>query len=242
MNKGKPALRDKILGIGNSFSLTASSNSNRKPDLFDWTDDPAEATVDTVVCIQVGIVDAVDKPGRKIGWLNESPAITKWQNIRGIIHADLEHYMEAYELILTSDRAECDIHPGFVYHPAGSNLPWIREDQYTIYPKTKMCSMIASDKKMVDGHLYRHRVAKRLRDKLDLFGGACGSPRIGGSGRHPDKSEGLLPYRFHVAMENCQVPFYYTERLTDCFAMGTVPIYWGADGSIADRGCHPDQR
>ena len=29
-------------------------------------------------------------------------------------------------------------------------------------------------------------------------------------------------------MENDSVPNYYTEKITDCFATGTVPIYWGA--------------
>ncbi len=222
-------MRDKVLGIGESFRLKFSSNSSRKPVYFDWTHDPAEATVDTFVCIQKGILRAVDIPGRKIGWLNESPAITKWQNIHGIIHSDLDHYMDAYEIILTSDRSECEIHPGFVYHAAGSNLPWIPEAQYAIPAKTKMCSMFASNKKMTDGHLYRSQVAEKLKDHLDLFGGACGSPRIGGSGPHPDKREGLLPYRFSVVMENCQTAFYYTEKLTDCFATGTVPIYWGSD-------------
>jgi hypothetical protein len=231
-------LRDIVLGIGNSFSLQASSNSSRKPILFDWTADPAQATVDTCVCIQEGIIDAIEAPGRKIGWLNESPAVTRWQNIRGIIHSELDRYMEAYEFILTSDREECAIHPGFVYHPAGSNLPWIREDQYAMHSKYKMCSMIASNKNMVEGHRYRLEVASYLKNTLDLFGGACGSPRMGGLGSHPDKSQGLIPYRFHVAMENCQAPFYYTEKLTDCLATATVPIYWGSD--CIHELCNPE--
>jgi hypothetical protein len=231
-------LRDKVLGIGDSFSLAASSNSTRRPKLFDWTEDPSQATVDTVVCIQSGIVNAIDRPGRKIGWLNESPAITRWQTIRAIIHADLDRYMSAYEFILTADRAECELHPRFIYHPAGSNLPWIPEYRYGIHPKSRMCSMIASAKNMVEGHHYRLQVAARLKDSLDLYGGACGSPRIGERGPYPDKSGALLDYRFHVAMENCQVPFYYTERLTDCMATGTVPIYWGAD--CIEEVCNPD--
>ena len=30
-------------------------------------------------------------------------------------------------------------------------------------------------------------------------------------------------------MENCRTPFYFSEKITDCFATGTVPIYWGSD-------------
>ena len=29
-------------------------------------------------------------------------------------------------------------------------------------------------------------------------------------------------------MENISSDNYFTEKLTDCFATGTVPIYWGA--------------
>ncbi len=231
-------MRDKVLLIGDSFSHTASSNSNRKPAFFDWTNDPAQATVDTIVCIQGGIINGVDLPGRKIGWLNESPAITEWQNIGGLILSELDRYMEAYECILTSDRAASRIHPKFIYHAPGSNLPWIPEDRYAIYPKSRLCSMFASDKNMVEGHSFRKQVAEKFKDRLDLFGGALGSRRIGGQGSHPDKSEGLLPYRFNVATENCKVPFYYTEKLTDCFATGTVPVYWGAD--CIDEICNPE--
>jgi len=44
---------------------------------------------------------------------------------------------------------------------------------------------------------------------------------------------------FSVVMENESVPNYYTEKVTDCFAVGTVPIYWGATNighRFDDRG------
>jgi len=222
-------LRDQVLAYGAPFSLKVSSNSNRKPVLFDWTAHPSAATVDTTVCINGGIIDAWDKPGRKIGWLCESPAIMEWQKITATLHADLDKFMAGFEVVLTPNLAQCGLHSKFIYHPAGSNLPWIPEDQYAIYKKTRMCSMYASTKTMVDGQLYRQQVAAKLKDQLDLYGGACGSRRIG-MGPPPDKSPGLIPYRFHVAMENCQVPLYYSEKLMDCFATGTVAVYWGADG------------
>ena len=32
---------------------------------------------------------------------------------------------------------------------------------------------------------------------------------------------------FSVTIENDKYETYYTEKLTDCFATGTIPIYWG---------------
>jgi hypothetical protein len=229
-------MRDKVLGFGWPFRPQWSSNSTRKPRAFDWTDKAEEATVDTVVCISRAIETEIDRPGRKLAWLLESPAIARYQNTTPFIEQNLDRVMDAYEWVLTPDRAFCALHPRIVYHPAGANLPWIDEHQYAIYRKTRMCSMFASAKEMVEPHRTRQRYAEKFRTKLDLFGGACGSPRIGGGAAHPDKSDGMIPYRFQLVMENCRVDFYYTEKITDCFATGTVPVYWGSSciGEIFD--------
>ncbi len=221
-------MRHQVLGHGWHFAPGASSNSTRKPGLFDWTNDPARATADVTVYMGVGIPDGVGAPGRKIAWILESPAISEMQGTIRFVNENLDAVMDSYEVVLTSDRDFCRLHRRILYHPPGSNLPWVPEEQYGLHPKHRLCGMFASGKTMIEGHHRRQRVAERLQGKLDLFGGACGSPRLG-TGVHPDKSAGLLPYMFHVVMENARVPFYYTEKITDCFATGTVPIYWGSD-------------
>ena len=37
----------------------------------------------------------------------------------------------------------------------------------------------------------------------------------------------LKDYRFSIVMENGVYDSYWTEKVTDCFATGTIPIYWG---------------
>jgi hypothetical protein len=32
---------------------------------------------------------------------------------------------------------------------------------------------------------------------------------------------------FSIIIENGNYDSYYTEKITDCFATGTVPVYWG---------------
>jgi hypothetical protein len=38
----------------------------------------------------------------------------------------------------------------------------------------------------------------------------------------------LRDYRYSFAFENDNYPSIYCEKLTDCFATGTIPIYWGS--------------
>ena len=99
--------------------------------------------------------------------------------------------------------------------------------------------MIASPKDRTPGHLYRLEVAGQLQYQLDLFGGAHGSPRIGeGVGPSRDwwrsKLLALQEYRFSVVFENAIYEKYYTEKITDCFATGTIPVYWGTKSVIED--------
>ena len=43
------------------------------------------------------------------------------------------------------------------------------------------------------------------------------------------KEEGLNDYMFSVAIENHKYDTYFTEKIMDCFATGTIPIYYGTD-------------
>lgn len=89
--------------------------------------------------------------------------------------------------------------------------------------KTREVSLIASSKRIWEGHLLRHAVVDRIR--------AEGLPvDVMGRGYRPfaDKAEGLAPYRYSVVIENLREPSYFTEKLVDAALCRTVPIYWGA--------------
>ncbi len=43
----------------------------------------------------------------------------------------------------------------------------------------------------------------------------------------------LSRYKFTIAFENSNSRGYITEKLTDCFIAGTVPIYWGSEGDLS---------
>lgn len=43
-----------------------------------------------------------------------------------------------------------------------------------------------------------------------------------------DKIEFIAGYKFNLALENCVLPGYVTEKLVEPLAARTVPVYWGA--------------
>lgn len=97
--------------------------------------------------------------------------------------------------------------------------------------KTQMTSIIASAKRIYEGHRLRHAVIDEAR--------ALGLPlEVMGRGYRPieDKTEGLAPYRYTVVIENSREPSYITEKLIDALRCRSVPIYWGAPdaGTIFD--------
>ena len=88
--------------------------------------------------------------------------------------------------------------------------------------------MIASNKGYTEGHKRRLRVVEKYVEKFgqdDLFGWGLGQELP-----LKEKSRGLRDYMFSFACENANYPTYFTEKLTDCFACGTIPVYYGTAG------------
>jgi hypothetical protein len=89
--------------------------------------------------------------------------------------------------------------------------------------KTQLISVIVSDKAVTPGHAYRRAFVARLREhfgaRIDVFGRGIRSIS--------DKADGILAYRYHVALENSEFPDYWTEKLADSFLGFAHPLYWG---------------
>jgi hypothetical protein len=89
--------------------------------------------------------------------------------------------------------------------------------------KTKDISIIASGKTMVPLHKYRNAIAMqcKTRQLADTYGTFDG-------GRYCDISEPFKDYRFSIVIENEITPYGFTEKITNCFAAMTIPVYLGA--------------
>ncbi|WP_027449961.1 glycosyltransferase family 10 domain-containing protein [Xylanibacter brevis] len=129
--------------------------------------------------------------------------------------------------------------PWFVgYQPAppSAGIPYTYSQDYDSLSqpsdpaeKTKLISVITSNKAFTRGHLDRIKFVEKLKarfgDQLDIFGRGFRS--------FDDKWDVLRPYKYHIAIENSSERYYWTEKISDCYLTGTFPIYHGCT-NLAD--------
>lgn len=153
----------------------------------------------------------------RIGWIMEPPSVS----------ADVYSFARGnsgkFKTILTYDRELLESGGNFRFYPHSGC--WIKPQDFEIYEKSLGTSIIASAKRLTDGHLLRHSVIDNLRGSIDCYG----------RGYNPIeyKLEALKKYRYSITIENCKKDYYFTEKLIDCFVTGTIPIYYGCP-SIGD--------
>ncbi len=101
---------------------------------------------------------------------------------------------------------------------------------YPVSEKRDQLSMIISAEHRLPGHLYRHQLAEKLDQvpllPVDIFGRHSRAYRHN-KGPLVHKDEGLFPYKYHLACENCQEPGYFTEKLADSVLAECLTFYWG---------------
>jgi hypothetical protein len=121
--------------------------------------------------------------------------------------------------IFSCDKELCETYPKIQYAVTNA-APWVQDRK--VHEKTKLVSMIASNKQMCEGHMKRLQFVEKFKDKLDFYGR--------GFNEIDCKEDGLRDYMFSVGIENAVYDCYFTEKLTDCFACGTIPIFYGSRG------------
>ena len=204
--------------ISGYFQHAYSSTLWKKPTHFEWSKENIE---DTTCFVDSGIVPNINtKCKRKFAWVVESSTI-----IPNVVNDIIQNYKaisDSYEFLISHDKRIYGLADNFYYLPPHGY--WIEHPQ--IYPKTKLCSMISSAKQFCAGHRYRLDWAQKLYSSLDLFGRDI---------RTFDKKEDVLnDYYFSVTIENSAYKKYWSEKILDCFATGTIPIYHG-DPDIGDN-------
>lgn len=107
-------------------------------------------------------------------------------------------------------------------------IPWFVQksrpelEELAPFTKVKKLSCVTSKTFFFKGHKKRIEFLSSIQKKiegLDTFG----------RGIHPikDKWDGLAPYEYSIVMENFTCPYYWTEKIADCFLSWTYPIYFG---------------
>lgn len=89
--------------------------------------------------------------------------------------------------------------------------------------KCKNVSMVSSDKVILESHRRRIEIAKAMKQSgvVDTFGAFDGGPEI-------KVADALDEYRFSIVLENEISSYYFTEKILNCFASMTIPVYAGA--------------
>jgi len=202
----------KIGLIGGGFQHAFSTTLWKKPLYFEWSKNNIE---DITFFIDDSIEQGLDiSCKRKFAWLVESRDIIP--NAMEYVKNNYKQISESYELLFTHSKEIYDLADNFVYLPPHGY--WVEYPK--IYNKTKLVSMISSSKNWSNGHKYRLGKIEEFRNKVDLYGR--------GFNEIDKKEQGLCDYMFSIVVENDSYPTYWSEKILDCFATGTIPIYYGS--------------
>lgn len=207
-------MKNKVKLYDGSFYGDVGSSKYHIPKHVEWIRDPSyqSSTVFfTDLCLNIAHLET-DKV-YKVAWLIEPAAISPGT------YKFIMQYGKMFNLVLTHSHRFASMIPNAQWYP--NHMSWISPDDWKIYSKSKDICIIASDKQLTKAHQLRHKIIEELCPKfnIDIFGSA--------KQKFEHKVDVLKEYKFSIAIENCQESGYYSEKIVDCFATGTVPIYFG---------------
>lgn len=171
------------------------------------------------------MLQTMGKPDRKFGMLIESRSIVpKDYNIFNK-HKGLER---EFIKIFCFDDEILNTVPNACFYPASAEI-WYDKGSSEVQnaklyeEKRKNVSFLSSDKVMCEMHRKRIAAARYCHNNqlCDVFGRVVG-------GEYVKIEKPLTEYRFSFAIENNQTDYYFTEKIINCFAAQTIPIYFGA--------------
>jgi len=183
---------------------------------FTWDRSPILGNENMVVYTDNTLRSVDQRVKYKIAWILESPAVTVGA------HNWIKQNHKLFDVIFTNNKDLLDIGDKFKFAPTAGC--WIKPEDQRIHQKTKIVSIVASSKNFTKGHQLRLETIKRING-IDVYGRQVNPIDY--------KLDGLKDYMFSIVIENTKKDYYFTEKLIDCFATGTIPIYWGCP-SIGD--------
>lgn len=153
------------------------------------------------------------------GLLVESQAIIP------AVYESAPQVMDRFKYVFTHASSLLNLFPEKCKRIPGGGL-WIGgsygQGEIKLYEKSKLVSMISSNKTMCDLHALRLQIALSLQniEGIDV--------QIISDGRYIPIINTLDRYMYSIVMENFIDDYYFTEKILNCFATGTIPIYLGA--------------
>jgi hypothetical protein len=164
------------------------------------------------------------------------------ENVLGLACEPIEYLFLTYEFI---DYAKKNIgkyyigtkynlpEPFIEYYPfLWHSTPLLK--QLNLIMKTKVMSIIFSEKKDAPGHKYRHTIVEQILKSnlpIDIYGRGCElykdikDPRFKGKF---SVSEPYIDYKYHITIENFRHNSYVSEKFTNSIIYGCTQLYLGA--------------
>lgn len=215
----------KINMIGGGFQHDICSSALNKNKYVEWVKDESS---NISIHIDNAILFNVNKNKENYGWFAESSSIIPL--IIDEVKKNISTYKEKFKFIFTHDKRIIDIDSEFFKFVPPNALPWIRDKK--IFDKNKLASFIVSNKIITNGHKFRLNVLEKVKHKVDHFGRGFINQlpwtyRNENGIEESGKLLALKNYYFSFAFENDNYPSIFCEKITDCFATGTIPIFWG---------------
>lgn len=205
-----------------NFRHDRFSTAYQSTDALEWSRDNMRwdgVTVFTDSYILDPLVSEVQSPV-KIGWLHEPACL--WSRLYQEVTKS-EIYNQ-FDFILTYDETLLR-HPSNKFRKVLYAGVWVPQSEWGLRHKTKNISMLFGEKKTTRGHQIRHEIADVLGDNYGIdYYGARGTPTTYG---WQTKLQVLKDYKYSIVCETCRDDNLFTEILLDCFAVGTIPIFWG---------------
>ena len=165
-------------------------------------------------------------PKTRYGIMWESEAVVPYDYKIFEKHKSL---WQDFQYIFTFSETLLETIPNARFFPACAS-PWygkpigggsLSQSAYTM--KCHNVSIVSSEKCETIQHQFRLELARKLEkyEGVSCFGTYNGGELV-------NINDSLQNYRFSFAIENDIKPLFFTERITNCFAAMTIPIYSGA--------------
>jgi len=181
------------------------SNHNLKLPEFNWR-----------VSVSVDMFNFEDTTPYKVFWQMEPPTVAGMENVR----TKLLKNWEFYDLILAWDAEVLSSCRNAKFFPLGG--VWYQEPDTS--EKKFAVSFLTSSK----AGCYEYNLRHAIFDALPASIGSLPITKHKSPPYLPNKRSMLVPFQYSIIMENFQNPNYYTEKINDCFATKTIPVYYGA--------------
>jgi len=169
----------------------------------------------------------VGQPRVRLGFIGESQAIIPQEY--QFIYDNRIQLTKDFDYIYTFDERILNEYNNARFFPYAAK-PWYRngiidsKSDDLFEKKSKNISIIASNKNTTKYHKIRREIAKKCRNLhlADSYGQFDGGTYLA------EYDEAFSEYRYAIVIENNISDYYFTEKLTSCFASQTIPIYLGA--------------